>query len=800
MRNYALAILLLFSYLAISQNCKYTLSGKVLDLHDGSVLSGATLVVSESEAIIQTSLEGVYTISNLCKNTSYSIKVLHSSCESKTFDVKISEDTKRDFKLEHHLEELNEIILEGKAYDNTTNTVLENNVSKETLERFSTGALGDALNSLSGVSSLNKGNGIVKPIVNGLHSSRIIMINNGVRMQDQEWGAEHAPNIDVNSVGRLTLVKSAGALQYGGDAMGGVIIAEALKVPVKDSLYGKTMSSLTSNGRGGVLTSTLTKSYANGWYGTAQGSLKRFGDFEAADYVLSNTGIIEQNASLRLGLNKFNYGIEAYFSFFSNEIGILRASHLHGAADQVRAFDSDMPLIINDFTYNIGAPRQNVKHQLARIKGFKTIENFGTLSLQYDYQQNNRFEFDIRRGDDKDKAAIDLKLGTHTFLLDFENNFERQLNIKSGVMTRYQNNFANPNTGVRRLIPDYDKYDLGIYLLGDYTLNDRWLLEAGARFDYTQMDVYKYYRTSFWEERNYDILYPEIVVDDLGTQVLANPNLKFHNASATVGAKYSFNDDYHLFLNYALASRAPNPSELFSEGLHHSGARIELGDLSFDSEVGHKISATLQRDHDRFSFSINPYINSISDFIIIEPTKVLETIRGNFQVWEYRQTNAQLLGVDIDAAYKFTDKLSFTHQWSIVKGYDRSRDMPLISMPPIATKNEISFEHPKFYNLKLALQSEYVFAQNEYPDTNFEVYIPETETWELLDTSTPPSAYHLLNFNSSIDLKLNKTSFLTVGLGITNILNTTYRNYLSLQRFYADDLGQNILLNLKFNY
>jgi iron complex outermembrane receptor protein len=98
------------------------------------------------------------------------------------------------------------------------------------------------------------------------------------------------------------------------------------------------------------------------------------------------------------------------------------------------------------------------------------------------------------------------------------------------------------------------------------------------------------------------------------------------------------------------------------------------------------------------------------------------------------------------------------------------------------------------------LQSEYVFAQNEYPDTNFEVYIPETETWELLDTSTPPSAYHLLNFNSSIDLKLNKTSFLTVGLGITNILNTSYRNYLNLQRFYADDLGQNILLNLKFNY
>ena len=131
MRNYAFAIMLVCSYLAVSQNCKHTLSGKVLDLHDGSILSGATLVVAETESISQTSIDGDYTILGLCENITYSIRILHSSCETKTFYVKISEDTQRDFKLEHHLEELNEIILEGKAYKNNTNTKLENNVSKE---------------------------------------------------------------------------------------------------------------------------------------------------------------------------------------------------------------------------------------------------------------------------------------------------------------------------------------------------------------------------------------------------------------------------------------------------------------------------------------------------------------------------------------------------------------------------------------------------------------------------------------------------------------------------------------------
>ena len=586
MRTYALVVLLLAQLTTASQNCSLTLSGKVIDLHDGSLLSGATLVVAETETVVQTSLDGVYSISNLCPNTSYSIKVLHSSCTPKTFSLKISGDSVRDFKLEHHLEELNEIILEGKAYENKTTTVLEKNLNQETLEQYSAGTLGDALNSLSGVSSLNKGNGIVKPIINGLHSSRIIMINNGVRMQDQEWGKEHAPNIDVNSVGRLTLVKSASALQYGGDAMGGIIIAEGPKVAIKDSLYGKTMLFGASNGRGGGITSQLTKSFENGIYGTAQGTFKRFGDVEAADYVMSNTGLYEKDMSLRIGLNRFNYGVEGYYSYFNTDIGILRSSHAHGAADQIRAIESDIPLTIREFTYDIGYPKQNVTHQLSRIKAFKNLGDY-TLEIQYDYQLNRRFEYDIRVGNDRDKPALDLKLDTHTILIDLNGSFE-DLNFKSGIMGRFQTNFANPETGIRRLIPDYDKYDFGLYTVLDKKINDKFEIETGVRFDYSYMDVFKFYKNSIWEERGYDILFPDLVIEEFSNQVLVNPELEFKNLSATLGFNYKIDDNNTIFINHALSSRAPNPAELFSDGLHNSIARIEVGDLRFKSEVGNK--------------------------------------------------------------------------------------------------------------------------------------------------------------------------------------------------------------------
>ncbi|CAM4156662.1 TonB-dependent receptor [Zobellia nedashkovskayae] len=796
---YAISMLLFGSISPISQDCDNTLSGTVIDLHDSSLLSGALLIVAGTEQAVQTDVDGKFTLTGLCDGT-YSIQVSHPYCTTQGYTVKVSGNTSKTFRLEHHLEELNEVTIKGKAYQNEAKTIAKTKISTSELEDFSNGSLGDALNSLSGVSSLNTGSTVVKPMVNGLHSSRVVIINNGVRMEDQEWGAEHAPNIDVNSIANLTLIKGAGALQYSGDAIGGVIVADALKVPVKDSLYGKTLMNLASNGRGSSVTSQLTKSFQNGWYATAQGTVKRYGDFETPDYVLSNTGVFERSASLHFGVNRFKYGLEGYYSFFKNEIGILRASHVGGASDQLAAINSDVPSVIDDFTYDIGEPRQDVTHHLARLKMFSRFDGLGKLSLQYDFQRNNRLEYDIRVGDDADKASIDLELDTHTVLLDLDSDLSDKINLKTGLMARYQTNFADPNTGIRRLIPDYDMYNLGAYAVADYDLNENFLLEFGARFDYTYIDAFKFYRTSTWEDRNYDQLYADIVIEETGNQILTNPQLNFYNTSATAGVTYSFDEEYKIFFNYSLAARAPNPSELFSEGLHHSASRIEMGELGFKSEVAHKAAVTLERKNPVFSFSVNPFINSINDFMVIEPTSIEQTIRGNFQVWEYRQTNALLLGFDLDASYAFTNNFRLDHQFSFVKGYDQSQNEPLISMPPVNTKNSLAYQNPKINNLRLALQSEFVFRQNEYPDNNFEVYIPETETYEIVDVSTPPGAYHLLNFSSSIDFNITQKSQLTVGFKVTNLLNNSYRNYLNRLRYYADELGRNYLLNLKFNY
>ena len=792
MRLFALLLLLCCSMQSYSQDCNNTLYGSLLDIHDGSVLTGATVIVAQTGVGVLTDLDGNFVISNLCSAT-YQLQISHPSCSTKAFSVLIKDDTQKIFKLEHHLESLNEIIVSGKKTNRATKSIYENLVDQQTITTFSSGSLGDALNSISGVSSLNTGNTVVKPMINGLHSSRVLIINNGVQMQDQEWGAEHAPSIDINAVGTLKVIKGASALQYGGNAIGGVVIASAPKVPLLDSLYGKTILSGSSNGLGGTVSSSLTRSNQNGLYTAFQGSLKRYGDFNAPNYNLSNTGVFERNIAATIGFNRIDYGVEAYYSLFKNEIGILRASHIGGAEDQVQAIASPVPSIINDFTYNIDAPRQDVTHHLARIKGFKNIENIGLISLQYDYQQNNRLEFDVRRGSNKDKASVDLVLDTQTLTIDVASDISEKLTTKFGIVGSLQTNYANPETGVRRLIPDYDKYSIAGFASGNYDINQKWVLEAGFRFDYTHMNVFKFYRRSFWQDRGYDNQFSDLVVEEIGNQLLVNPKLDFYNPSFTIGSKYSFGL-YKLFANYSLSSRAPNASEQFSEGLHHSASRIELGDLQFTSETAHKISLTLQKIGERVNFTITPFATKIDDFILIEPTGIRQTIRGNFQVWEYRQTQAQMYGLDLDANLSLTDNVRFVHQFSLVKGYDKTSNEPLISMPAANTLNSLVYTNPNFNNISIAIQSNYVFRQNEFPNTNFEVVLPDSI--QTVDISTPPSGYHLLNLNITAAIRPD----MQVGLYVNNLLNTSYRNYLNRLRYYADDVGRNITLQLKYNY
>lgn len=799
MKYFLMLIFCFVLYMAEGQPCRSVFSGKVLDFHDGTPLVDATIYIESLFKYASTDSYGQFSFEHVCDGE-LTVVVSHLECDALRLVVLINGDTYQEINLEHHIEELSEVIVEGRAYNTLTKTSQETLLKTKSIERYSAFSLGDALKQISGVNTINTGNTITKPIINGLHSSRVVIMTNNVRLQDQEWGIEHAPNIDINTAGSVHVVKGANALAYGGDAIGGVIVLKPSRMSLKDSLYGKTIISGQSNGRGYSINTSLTKTYKKGWYIDTQASAKRFGDFNAPDYSLTNTGLNSKGMSINTGFKTFEKGFNAYYSYLNNKIAILRSSHLGNIEDLNNAIKNPKPSIIKPFGYDINAPKQEVTHQIIKTSFYKRYKRFGRLEVQYHFQNNHRFEYDKRVGEDRDKPAIDLRLKTHTIKSNLKIDSKKQVVYEFGMLTSFQNNFANPDTGVKRLIPDYDKYDIGAYMTSNVKLKHHVTIDFGIRYDFNRIEAKKFYSTSRWIERGYDDDFGDLIIEDFNTQLLVNPVFDFHNLSASTGIAYKLDENHRFVFNYGLSNRAPNPSELFSDGLHHSAARIELGDLRIKQETSNRVSGTYHYDGESFSTRIEGFYNHINDYIFIEPTGVEQTIRGAFPVWRYNQTRAVLFGIDITSKYLLDNQWSFIHKSSFIKGRDLNRKQGLIDIPSFKTVHIINYENKKWLRFNAELQSDWVFKQNDFPNNNFEIFMPTTLEWTEVDVSSTPPAYHLVHFQSGITLNLSKKTNLNIGLNITNIFNTSYRENLNRLRLIADDLGRNFLLQLKLNY
>jgi iron complex outermembrane receptor protein len=785
-------LLILFANSLYSQN---TISGKITSQGQISALD---IHIHIGQKIISSDALGNYYANNL-PNGKTAINISHIGYQSIDTVIDLKNNLKIDFKLKLNTTNLNEVIIHQKT-NSAYKSVPQQQIKLETIEKYSNQSLGDVLKEVAGISSLKTGNTVVKPIINGLYGSRVPIINNNVKLEDQQWGTEHAPNFDVNAASKITVIKGASGLQYGGDAIGGLVIIEPVIVK-KDTLFGKTILNLDSNGKGGSMSSSIHKGNDLGWSWNALTTFKYMGDKHAPNYVLSNSGNREANFSGDIKYATKKYNATAFYSYYKSVIGILSASHTGNVNDLYQSISNKIPAVINDFTYTIKNPKQDVAHQIAKFNFNYYFNESAFVSFQYAFQFNKRLEYDVRRGDYKNTAALDLDLKTNSLNIDYKKS-GHDWNFKSGINANSQNNYANPATGIRPLIPNYDKIDFGAYGIASYNFSDTFSVDGGLRYDFSKIDATKYYQKSRWEERGYNETFPEFIVADYGTQWLTKPNFTFHNISASAGFHKKMENSWDIFTNVSFASRNPNPSEFFSDGLHHSTGVIELGDLNLNKEQSTKLAVTIQKKFNQFSFEINPYINHIQDYIFLKPVGFETTIRGAFPVWEYQQTNAQLLGIDVQTHWDISNKWQHSLSLGYVNGKDIRQNESLIDMPPLNLNNKIRFYKKEWNELVLELKSEIVLKQNQYPNNNFYTNIIKDNEFEsvLVDISTPPPGYHLLHFYSEMKFNTFKKTDTTVAFSVQNIFNVSYRDYLNRQRFFADEIGRSFQIQLKFNY
>ncbi len=247
-----------------------------------------------------------------------------------------------------------------------------------------------------GINVMKTGNNVSKPIVNGLQNNRILILNNGVRQEGQQWGSDHAPEIDAFAFNSIKLLKGADALRYGSDAIGGVIMAE---LPTLTNKGASTQSSLTSgfnsNGNGVMTSASISGHFLLPI--RIQLTAKVAGNKKTPDYFLDNTGNQETDFSAHTGFKFTKSTFKIYYSVFSSKIGIFSGSHLGNLTDLNLAIKRGEPIKQPEFTYRIEKPYQTVIHSIGKVESKSKLSSHKFIFTSLAVQKNKRSEFDIHR-------------------------------------------------------------------------------------------------------------------------------------------------------------------------------------------------------------------------------------------------------------------------------------------------------------------------------------------------------------------------------------------------------------------
>lgn len=773
MRIHELLISILF-FISISlgvaqdSNCNLSIRGRVVDSDTQLPLAGITIKGQPGDHQAISDGHGYFRLSRLCRETRYTLIASSIGFDSLTVEW-FPESREMLYITMHH----SHILLHDVDVVGHQQTVVTANpvktVSREQVAQVQGKTLADIFSVLPGVSMLQTGATIAKPVINGMHSNRILILNNGIRQEGQQWGSEHAPEIDPFVAKDFKLIKGAEGVRYGADAIGGVIITSPAPLPVDPYLSGELNAIYQSNGRSGVLSGMLQSGVRNlpGLAWRIQGTAKRSGNVRTADYYLGNTGVVEYNASAALRYSHTNSAFEAYYSRFHTSLGIFTGAHVGTITDIQARIEAGRPFENYPFTYQINAPRQWVTHDLGKLKWHRDHVGGGSLDVQYGVQRNHRREYDIRRAGRDALPMLDMVLTTQTLDATYQTPLYDKWRTQAGTNFTMQVNNNVPGTLNTPLIPNYDSFTAGVFAIQRFTENTHeW--EFGVRYDFKTFDA-----AGFDRDQN-----------------LYGGQRDFHNVSGSIGGAWHPSPSWQLRSNIGLAWRAPNANELYSNGLHHGAALYEIGDAQLDSEHGYKWMISPSYNDGPLAMDIDFYAQYIRRYIYAQPSpgEFLQTIRGTFPVFRYRQTDAAFLGADLSLRYALPYELTYLLTAALVRARDVTNDVFLPYIPSDRFSHQLRWQIPA---QSTAVADSYISVEHQW-------VLEQTRYQPHTDYSPPPPAYHLFALYTGSRLDLGRHQ-LDIGLSVTNLFNTPYREYMNRFRYYSHNLGREIGIRLSYS-
>jgi len=733
---------------AQGKKANFILKGKVMDATTGQILVGASVYIPDLKKGTITNEKGMYQLQVMQGN--YVIEASYIGYAITAQNINIKNNLEQNFKLQHTAVEASNVTVTSflRATSTKRTPTPISILKKEDLFKGAATNFIDALSKTPGVTQLSTGPAISKPIIRGLGYNRVVVLNDGVRQEGQQWGDEHGIEIDEYNVTRTEVLKVPASIIYGSEALSGVINVVS-NVPVAEgAVRGNVFSNYQTNNQLKGLHADIAGNKKGLVWGV-NGSFKEANEYQNKyDGYVPNSNFKELNGGAYMGVEK-DWGYTHFFvTQFNQNLGMIEGERdAHG---RLLSAVSDVP-------------NQHIIHTKY------TLDNSikwgaGRLKANLAYQRNQRIEYG--NADDPQEKSLYFDLGTlnyaFQYLLPETNNWKHTIGV-NGMQQE------NKNKGIEQLIPDYKTVDLGLFF---YTQKraGAFTYSGGARIDKKGVEFQQSYLN---QPGGYK------VQKDYGAM------------AGSFGMTYEGKNNWVYKFNIAKGYRAPNMAELGSHGAHEGTNRFEYGNTNLKSEKSLQFDLGAEWSNEHVSFAGNVFYNTVTDYIFYQKlTAVVDPLQDStlhledktFYVYQYDQSNAKLYGAEmvLDLHPHPLDGLHIENTLSYVKGqFDHalggSKNLP--GIPPLRWIAELRYELDKpaanTKNSYISLQFDNVAAQNN-PFTGYNT-----------ETATP--AYTLINIGAGTQFTRNGKQVCSLSFIAQNITDLAYQNHLSRLKYLDEN-------------
>ena len=736
---------LLFSYYQFGF-CQ-VVKGKVIDKETGLGISFAELFCLETQNGTLSDVDGNWELENMV-NFQITVLVKAEGFDSKLIKVK-NQETELIIQLEHSHIHLDEVIIstsDSKLQRYSAFPVESRKISD--LNKIEQTNLIDAMSNIPGVYNFSTGNGIAKPVIRGLSGMRVLTSQNGLRLENQQWGADHGFAVLNLGIDRVEIIKGPSSLIYGADALGGVIYladepyANLNKQEIKASTKFETNSMATVNKISFKKSKDkLRFAVYGGYFSRANYTIGNSNFFNISDkQFVTNSKNSGGSFKTAIGYNKKNWITNFRYQLLYFQNGL--PGHTHDPNPDVSSFLS------NNRSRNYTIPAQKIFNHLAQWENKFYFKNDEVIA-QIGFTSNELKEY----GEKVSVAGIDMILQNTSYNLRWKHHFNKHFEIVSGTQGMLQSN-TNDENAEEILVPNSNFNDFGAYSLLKGTFN-LWNIQAGARYDQRSITTKK---------------------------VIGGFDKTFSGVNYSVGISRS-SKKLTTRVNASTGFRPPHISELLADGVHHATMQYLVGDQNFKSERANQLDLYLGTHFDHLEIVINPFINQINNYIYKiqrfddNEQPEVDDYSGLF-IFDMKQTDAVFSGGDIAIHYHphIAHWLHLESNLSLLANQD---SLPFIPQNRINNTIKIDFKNENKLNLN-SLSAQYIhfFDQN-----NVAPY------------ETSSSAYQLINLGCTGSISVKQK--IDYSFGVNNLLNVKYIDHLSrLKTYEIPNPGRNIYIKL----